>query len=89
MVESLGITEAAMNMPIRSSMEVVQVGDVRTGAVFIWTVIVRKRQECWLSTVSNCTPAFAGPIQSGLTKMMVVGMGKIRSASVSFCQPLR
>ncbi|MEI6540405.1 MAG: DUF2088 domain-containing protein, partial [Planctomycetota bacterium] len=31
MVESLGVTEVAMNMPIRSSMEVVQVGEVRTG----------------------------------------------------------
>ena len=79
MVESLGVTEAAMNMPIRSSMEVVQIGEVRTGAVYMDRYCSEAAGVLVVNRVKLHT-CFAGPIQSGLTKMMVVGMGKIRSA---------
>ena len=79
MVESLGVTEVAMNMPIRSSMEVVQVGEVRTGAVYMDRHCSEAAGVLVVNRVKLHT-CFAGPIQSGLTKMMVVGMGKIRSA---------
>jgi len=79
MVESVGITEAAMGMPIRSSMEVVQIGEVRTGAVFMDRHCFESAGVLVVNRVKLHT-CFAGPIQSGLTKMMVVGMGKIRSA---------
>src|SRR3954465_12929688 len=35
MIESLGITEEAMGMPIRSSMDVVKIGTVSTGDVWM------------------------------------------------------
>ena len=79
MVESLGVTEAAMNMPIRSSMEVVQIGEVRTGAVYMDRCCSEAAGVLVVNRVKLHT-CFSGPIQSGLTKMMVVGMGKIRSA---------
>lgn len=79
MVESLGVTEAAMNMPIRSSMEVVQIGEVRTGAVYMDRYCSEAAGVLVVNRVKLHT-CFSGPIQSGLTKMMVVGMGKIRSA---------
>lgn len=79
MVESLGVAESAMNMPIRSSMEVVQVGEVRTGAVYMDRHCSEAAGVLVVNRVKLHT-CFAGPIQSGLTKMMVVGMGKIRSA---------
>lgn len=79
MVESLGITESSMNMPIRSSMEVVQIGDVRTGAVYMDRHCSEAAAVLVVNRVKLHT-CFSGPIQSGLTKMMVVGMGKIRSA---------
>lgn len=79
MVESLGITEAAMGMPIRSSMEVVQIGEVRTGPVFMDRHCFESAGVLVVNRVKLHT-CFSGPIQSGLTKMMVVGMGKIRSA---------
>lgn len=79
MVESLGITEAAMNMPIRASMEVVEIGKVRTGPVFMDRYCYEAAGVLVLNRIKLHT-CFAGPIQSGLTKMMVVGMGKIRSA---------
>lgn len=79
MVESLGITEATMEMPIRSSMEVVEIGRVRTGPVFMDRLCYEAAGVLVLNRIKLHT-CFAGPIQSGLTKMMVVGMGKIKSA---------
>jgi len=79
MVESLGITQAAMDMPIRSSMEVVQIGDVRTGPVFMDRYCHEAAGVLVVNRIKLHT-CFSGPVQSGLTKMMVVGMGKIRSA---------
>ena len=86
MIESLGITESAMDMPIRSSMEVVQIAEVATGPVFM-------DQHCYNSAgvlVVNrikLHTCFSGPVQSGLVKMMVVGMGKIRSAQTFHSTP--
>ncbi len=79
MVESLGITETTMQMPIRSSMEVVQIGEVRTGPVFMDRYCHEAAGVLVVNRIKLHT-CFSGPIQSGLTKMMVVGMGKIRSA---------
>ena len=79
MVESLGVTEAAMGMPIRSSMEVVQIGEVRTGPVYMDRYCYESAGVLVVNRVKLHT-CFSGPVQSGLTKMMVVGMGKIRSA---------
>jgi hypothetical protein len=86
MIESLGLTEAAMGMPIRASMDVVKLSEPgrprpRTGTGDVWMdrhafesagVLVLNRVK-----LHTC---FYGPVQSGITKMMVVGMGKIPSA---------
>ncbi|MFO0427055.1 MAG: lactate racemase domain-containing protein [Planctomyces sp.] len=79
MVESLGVTESAMEMPICSSMEVVEVGKVRTGSVYMDRFCYEADGVLVVNRVKLHT-CFSGPVQSGLTKMMVVGMGKIRSA---------
>ena len=79
MIESLGITEASMNMPIRASMEVVQVGQVSTGPVFMDRFCYEAAGVLVVNRIKLHT-CFSGPVQSGLTKMMVVGMGKILSA---------
>lgn len=79
MVESLGITEDTMQMPIRSSMDVVEIGRVRTGPVFMDRFCFEAAGVLVVNRIKLHT-CFSGPIQSGLTKMMVVGMGKIRSA---------
>lgn len=79
MIESLGITESAMEMPIRSSMDVVEIGQVRTGSVFMDRQCFEAAGVLVLNRIKLHT-CFDGPVQSGLTKMMVVGMGKIRSA---------
>jgi hypothetical protein len=80
MIESLGITEAAMGMPIRSSMDVVKIGTVPTGDVWMDRHAHESDGVLVLNRVKLHT-CFAGPVQSGLTKMMVVGMGKTPSAT--------
>lgn len=79
MVESLGMTEAAVGMEIRSSMDVVRIGAVATGDVYMDRHCFESAGIIVINRVKLHT-CFSGSIQSGLTKMMVVGMGKIRSA---------
>ena len=79
MIESLGITEDAMDMEIRSAMDVVKIGEVQTGAVYMDRHCCEAAGVVVMNRIKLHT-AFAGPLQSGLVKMMVVGMGKVPSA---------
>lgn len=79
MVESLGLTREATGMEIRSSMDCVKVGTVASGNVWMDQHCFQSAGVLVLNRIKLHT-CFAGPVQSGLTKMMVVGMGKIRSA---------
>ena len=86
MVESLGITEEATGMPIRASMECVKVGEVASGDVWMDRHCYEAAGVLVLNRVKLHT-CFSGPVQSGLTKMMVVGMGKIRGAQTFHSAP--
>jgi hypothetical protein len=74
-----GITESAMGVPIRSSMDVVELG--RTGQF----VIYQDRQAAGADAVvpvNRIKPHtdFHGPIESGLLKMAAIGLGKQKGA---------
>ena len=86
MIESLGITESAMAMEIRASMDCVKVGEVETGDVFMDRHAYESKGTIVLNRVKLHT-CFSGIVQSGLMKMMVVGMGKIRSATTFHSAP--
>ena len=86
MIESLGITEAAMGMPIHSTMECVKLASVATGDVWIDRHAYAADGVLVINRVKLHT-CFSGPVQSGLVKMMVVGMGKIRSAETFHSSP--
>ena len=86
MIESLGMTEEAMGMPIRASMDVVKLGTVSTGDVWMDRIAFESAGVLVLNRVKLHT-CFAGPVQSGLTKMMVVGMGKTPSATTFHSAP--
>jgi hypothetical protein len=79
MVESLGMTEQAMDMPIRSSMEVVKIGETFTGPITVDRNCYEADGVLVLNRIKLHT-CFVGPIQSGLMKMMTIGMGKINGA---------
>jgi hypothetical protein len=80
MLESLGISEADTGMEIRASMDVVRLGSVSTGDVFMDRHAFESGGVMVVNRIKLHT-CFSGPVQSGLTKMMVVGMGKINSAT--------
>jgi hypothetical protein len=91
MIESLGMTEQAMGMPIRASMDVMKLGTVSLGrfnnnAVWMDRHAFESAGVLVLNRIKLHT-CFAGPVQSGLTKMMVVGMGKIPSAETFHSAP--
>jgi hypothetical protein len=86
MIESLGLTEEAMGMPIRASMDVVKLGTVSTGDVWMDRHAYESDGVLILNRIKLHT-CFAGPVQSGLTKMAVVGMGKTPSATTFHSAP--
>jgi len=74
-----GITEAAMGCPVRATMEVVQVGEAL--GMPVW--LDRYAAEAdWIGLVNRVKPHtdFKGAIESGLFKMMTIGLGKHRGA---------
>jgi len=79
MVESLGLTLATTGLEIRSSMDCVKLGTVDSGDVWMDRHCYESAGILVLNRIKLHT-CFSGPVQSGLSKMMVVGMGKIRSA---------
>ena len=86
MAESIGLTEAATGMEIRSSMDVEKIGDVPSGEVWMDRHCHGAAGVLVINRVKLHT-CFSGPVQSGLTKMMVVGMGKTPSAQTFHSAP--
>ena len=78
---SLGITEASIGCPIRSSMETVQIGTV---ADRIPVFIDRHAHDDadLIIPINRVKPHtdFSGPVESGLLKMIAIGLGKQRGA---------
>src|SRR5437588_571523 len=75
-LESYGITEEAVGAPIRASMEVVQAGTTPEG----WPVLLDRHasEADHIGVVARVKPhtGFHGPVESGLLKMMMIGLGK-------------
>jgi len=78
-LEHYGITEAAMGCPIRSSMEVVQIGEVKGIPVFCDKNVWGADHVAVVARIKPHTD-FSGEIESGLFKMMAIGLGKRRGA---------
>jgi hypothetical protein len=80
LLESYGITEAAMGVPIRSSMETVSLGTTPEG----YPIFLDKHASGadHIAVIGRIKPhtGFHGPIESGLLKMMMIGLGKHRGA---------
>jgi hypothetical protein len=78
-LEHYGITEATMGCPIRATMEVEQVGEAL--GLPVW--LDRYAAEAdWIGLVNRVKPHtdFKGTIESGLFKMMTIGLGKWKGA---------
>jgi hypothetical protein len=80
-LEGYGITEAATGVPIRSTMDTVVVGNLPDG-----TPVHMDRHAAeadGVVVVNRIKPhtAFRGPTESGITKMLSIGIGKIVGAA--------
>ena len=75
-LESYGITEAFVGAPLRASMEVVSLGNTSEGFP---VVLDRHAAEAdHIGVIARVKPhtGYHGPIESGLMKMMMIGLGK-------------
>jgi hypothetical protein len=75
-LESYGITAEAVGAPIRASMDVITVGNTPDG----FPVYLDKHasEADHIGVVARIKPhtRYCGPIESGLLKMMMIGLGK-------------
>lgn len=75
-LESYGITEAFVGAPIKASMEVISLGSTAEG----FPVVIDRlaSQADHIGIVARVKPhtGYHGPIESGLLKMMMIGLGK-------------
>ena len=79
-LERYGITEAAMGVPIRATMETLPIGESPEG---IPVVLDRNALEAdHIAVVNRIKPHtdFDAEIESGLTKMLAIGLGKHQGA---------
>jgi hypothetical protein len=75
-LESYGISEQFVGAPIRASMEVVSLGTTPEGFPVVLDRIASEANH--IGVVARVKPhtAYHGPIESGLMKMMMIGLGK-------------
>jgi hypothetical protein len=80
-----GVTEPALGCPIRASMETALLGHVAAGAlgdVPVWFDRIAAREADAVIPIGRVKPHtdFHGPIESGLMKMIAIGLGKQKGA---------
>ncbi|MBM7601814.1 hypothetical protein JOC34_004243 [Virgibacillus halotolerans] len=79
-LEHLGVTEESVHAEIRSSMEVVKVGELPNGLpVYVDKIASQADGIVVINRVKPHT-AFRGPVESGIMKMISIGLGKQKGA---------
>lgn len=75
-MEHYGVTEASMGAPIRATMETTQIGETPQGIpVFLDNYALEADHVVVVNRIKPHTD-FDGDIESGLCKMMAIGLGK-------------
>src|SRR5574340_878927 len=79
-LERMGFTEMGMGVPIKATMEVVQVGTTPSGLPCYLDAMAARADG--IVVVNRIKPhtSFRGKIESGLSKMIVIGLGKQKGA---------
>ncbi|MGW6297636.1 lactate racemase domain-containing protein [Peribacillus butanolivorans] len=82
-LHQLGVTEQAVGAPIRSSMEVVKLDELPNGLpVYIDKFAYESDKIIVINRIKPHT-AFRGPVESGLMKMITIGLGKQKGAEAA------
>ena len=75
-LDGLGISEATMGCPIRATMEVVDTGRTSTGLPAYIDKNVYEADGLIITNRAKVHTDFHGPHESGLLKMLAIGLGK-------------
>lgn len=81
-VESYGITESFVGCPIRSSMETVVVGHAKEGFPIHFDRFAFEADHVVVCNRIKPHTDFTGPIESGLMKMLLIGLGNCNGATI-------
>ncbi len=81
-IEGYGVTEEYTGAPIKASMETVQVGETEDGVPVFFDKYAYDADH--VAVVGRIKPHtdFVGEIESGLHKMMLIGLGKHKGAAL-------
>ncbi|MGI8491523.1 MAG: lactate racemase domain-containing protein [Acidimicrobiales bacterium] len=80
-LESCGVSESTVGCPVRSSMEVVELGRCALGFRLWQDRLAAEADHLVVCNRVKPHTMFAGPVESGLAKMLLVGLGKQRGAA--------
>lgn len=80
-LEGYGISEAAMGVPIRATMETTIVGALDDGTQVHMDAYAAAADAIVVINRIKPHTSFRGPTESGVTKMLAIGIGKINGAT--------
>lgn len=81
-----GITEAAMGCPVKSSMQVVEIGKTENGLPVMMDKNAAEADGVLLFNRVKPHTSYRGVYESGLMKMMTIGLGKQAGAEIAHAQ---
>ncbi len=82
MMAELGVTAQSVGCDIRATMEVKSIGEIENGPVLFQGVESMAADHCILISRIKPHTDFRGTLESGPSKMSVIGLGKQHGASV-------
>jgi len=89
MIEGFGVTEEYVGAPIKASMEVVQVASLDDGRPVYIDKYASEADGIVLVGRIKAHTAFRGPYESGMLKMMAIGVAKHQGAEACHSQGFR
>ena len=81
-LEHLGLDEASTGAPIRSSLEVVELGKAAEGVPVVVDKLAYEADHIVLINRIKKHTDFMGAVESGLLKLMAIGLGKAAGAEI-------
>lgn len=82
MLASLGVTEEFVGVPIRATMETVIVAQTSNGLPVHFDKYASQADHVFVVGRVKPHTRFVGPVESGLHKMMLIGLGKHEGAKI-------
>jgi len=83
MLRGMGYTEDAVGMPIRSCMDVAELGKTKSGMPVLIDKIAHEADGIIITNRIKPHVCFRGPYECGLMKMITIGLGKQKGADIA------